>query len=209
MKDAMIQLPENIHSQYRPATSSEIRSWSFGTVTKVRNPNAATWKDNQGTLDDERIFGPLCGYHCACGKYQGRKYENMICDRCGVKITSRECRWKRFGHIDLLLQIPHPLEKAPAQLDAIPVLPAAFRESKEGEKLVPLYDDMVKYNSYFLRSSSVPPAISSQAVEKLTAAFEEITKVLIPMVCVAHEWNLQEASMLARGLALINRTEDT
>jgi hypothetical protein len=204
----MIQLPEEILRQYRPATTLEVHSWSFGAVKKVRNPNATTWMANQGTLDDERTFGPTGSYHCSCGKYQGMEFKGMICDKCGVKVTTPDCRRKRFAHIDLLLQIPHPLKKASA-MDAIPVLPAVYRESREGERLNHLYDDMVKYSSYFLRSSSVPAAVSSKAVDKLTSSFEEIARILAPIICVAHEWNLQEAPVLARGMALTNKLEAT
>jgi DNA-directed RNA polymerase subunit beta' len=63
-----------------------VRSWSFGALQSPREPGAQGWQQRRGTLDDQRILGPLRDFECACGKYQGPRYRGMICDRCGVKL---------------------------------------------------------------------------------------------------------------------------
>jgi hypothetical protein len=187
----MIQLPTAIVASYRPATNHEIRSWSFGQLTAPRRPAADNWRQQKGTLDDQAIFGPLRGFECACGKYQGQRHQGMICDRCGVKLTTQDQRRERFGHIDLASPIAHPFGGHEA-LSVIPVLPAAFTHSHAGDKLGVLYDRLVELN-----------ATDSQPHE--AAGVEQLFGLLGPLVVIAHEWNLQEAPTLARGLALERR----
>src|SRR5262249_39107896 len=88
----MTSLPPFLAARYRFATTHEIRSWSFGVVRSRRTPDTTDWREQRGTLDDRQIFGPLREFECACGKYRGQEYRGMICDRCGVKITSPAVR---------------------------------------------------------------------------------------------------------------------
>ncbi|HTU22091.1 MAG TPA: hypothetical protein VMG10_28890 [Gemmataceae bacterium] len=116
----------------------------------------------------------------------------MICDRCGVKLTTGTVRWQRFGHIDLPGPIIHPLGQREELLSAIPVLPAAFVESPRGEPLADLYDELVR-------------SVSSESLEELVGSFNRLLELLLPIVIVAHEWNLQEAEALTCGMALVPR----
>src|SRR4051794_17820030 len=83
----MLPLPSVLAARYWPATEREVHSRSFGLVMAPRNPAATTWEQRRGTLEDQAIFGPVEDFECACGKYRGPKYRDMICDRCGVKVT--------------------------------------------------------------------------------------------------------------------------
>jgi hypothetical protein len=140
----MLQLPANLSTQYRPATDREVHSWSFGALRSIRLPGATSWQQQIGTLDDQRIFGPRRDQECACGKYQGPKYRNMICDSCGVKVTSPDVRRQRFGHIDLPFSISHPLGEKADTLSVAPVLPATFIESSGGQPLALVYEDLAR-----------------------------------------------------------------
>src|SRR5262245_50013809 len=118
----MLRLPPALAALYRPATCLDVHGWSFGAVTAPRDPAASSWQARRRTLDDQAIFGPLRDFHCACGKYEGNRYRDMICDRCGVKLTTRQARRRRFGHLDLPGAVPHPLGVAGEQLSAVPIL---------------------------------------------------------------------------------------
>jgi hypothetical protein len=88
------------------ADPHEIRNWSFGEVKKPETINYRTYRPEPGGLFCERIFGPEKDWECACGKYRGLKHE-MICDRCGVKVTHSRVRRERMGHIELAAPVVH------------------------------------------------------------------------------------------------------
>src|ERR1700676_1851184 len=90
------------------ASPYDIRSWSFGEVKKPETINYRTYRPEKDGLFCERIFGPEIDWECACGKYRGKKYEGMVCDRCGVKVTHSRVRRKRMGHIELAAPVLHP-----------------------------------------------------------------------------------------------------
>jgi len=183
----LVVLPSTLASRYRPATTREIRSWSFGQVTARRQANAATWQEQLGTLDDQRIFGPLQVFACACDKYRGNQYKGMICDICGVKVTTPAVRCERFGHIEFANAVHHPLGDSTHQVQAFPVLPAAFLSSISGAKLAHSYETLAD-------------AAAREATEQIELV--ALVEILLPVVQVAHEWNLTESTLLARGLAL-------
>jgi len=89
------------------ASSEEILSWSYGEITKPETINYRTFKPEREGLFDERIFGPSKNYECYCGKYKGIRYKGVICDKCGVEITSSRVRRERMGHIKLATPIAH------------------------------------------------------------------------------------------------------
>lgn len=86
------------------ASPDKIRSWSYGEVKKPETINYRTLKPEKDGLFDERIFGPTKDYECACGKYKRIRYKGIVCDRCGVEVTSAKVRRERMGHIELLRQ---------------------------------------------------------------------------------------------------------
>jgi len=84
-----------------------MRSWSYGEVKKPETINYRTLKAEVDGLFDERIFGPIKDYECACGKYKRIHYKGIVCDRCGVEVTRSSVRRERMGHIELAAPVTH------------------------------------------------------------------------------------------------------
>jgi len=89
------------------ASPEIIIDWSFGEVLKPETINYRTFKPEKDGLFDERIFGPTKDYECYCGKYKRIRYKGIVCDRCGVEITTSAVRRERMGHIKLATPIAH------------------------------------------------------------------------------------------------------
>ena len=89
------------------ASPGKIREWSYGEVKKPETINYRTQKPERDGLFCEKIFGPTKDYECACGKYKRLRYKNVICDRCGVEVTSSKVRRERMGHIELAAPCSH------------------------------------------------------------------------------------------------------
>ncbi|MCE3232267.1 MAG: rpoC [Rickettsiaceae bacterium] len=89
------------------ASPEKIRSWSFGEVKKPETINYRTFKPERDGLFCARIFGPVKDYECLCGKYKRMKYRGIICEKCGVEVTTSKVRRERMGHIDLAAPVAH------------------------------------------------------------------------------------------------------
>ncbi len=89
------------------ASPSQIRSWSYGEVTKPETINYRTLKPEKDGLFCERIFGPTKDFDCGCGKYKRVRYKGIICDKCGVEVTRAKVRRERMGHVELASPVSH------------------------------------------------------------------------------------------------------
>ena len=89
------------------ASPDKIRSWSFGEVKKPETINYRTFKPERDGLFCARIFGPVKDYECLCGKYKRMKYRGVICEKCGVEVTTSKVRRERMGHIELAAPAAH------------------------------------------------------------------------------------------------------
>ena len=89
------------------ASPQQIRSWSYGEVTKPETINYRTLKPEQGGLFCERIFGPQKDWECHCGKYKRIRYKGKVCERCGVEVTKAKVRRERMGSIELAAPVSH------------------------------------------------------------------------------------------------------
>jgi len=89
------------------ASPDDIRSWSHGEVKKPETINYKTLKPERDGLFCERIFGPVKDYECHCGKYKKIRYKGVICNRCGVEVTTSKVRRERMGHIELAFPVAH------------------------------------------------------------------------------------------------------
>jgi DNA-directed RNA polymerase subunit beta' len=89
------------------ASADEIRSWSHGEVKKPETINYRTLKPEKDGLFCEKIFGPVKDWECACGKYKGIRFKGIVCERCGVEVTSAKVRRERMGHIELAAPVSH------------------------------------------------------------------------------------------------------
>ncbi|MFA6940349.1 MAG: DNA-directed RNA polymerase subunit beta' [Clostridiaceae bacterium] len=89
------------------ASPEQIREWSRGEVKKPETINYRTLKPEKDGLFCERIFGPIKDWECHCGKYKRIRYKGIVCDRCGVEVTTSKVRRERMGHIELAAPVSH------------------------------------------------------------------------------------------------------
>ena len=89
------------------ASPEQIRSWSYGEVTKPETINYRRLRPEKDGLFDEAIFGPTRDYQCYCGKYKSSRYKGIICEKCGVEVTKASVRRERMGHITLAAPVAH------------------------------------------------------------------------------------------------------
>ena len=52
------------------ASPEDVENWSYGKILKPETINYRTFKPERDGLMDERIFGPVKDYECACGKHK-------------------------------------------------------------------------------------------------------------------------------------------
>ncbi len=93
--------------QLRLASPEKILSWSSGEVKKPETINYRTLKPERDGLFCAKIFGPVKDYECLCGKYKKMRYKGVVCEKCGVEVTSSKVRRHRMGHIDLVSSVAH------------------------------------------------------------------------------------------------------
>ena len=89
------------------ASPETILKWSHGEVKKPETINYRTLKPEKDGLFCERIFGPMKDGECHCGKYKKNRYRGIVCDKCGVEVTSSKVRRTRMGHIELAAPVSH------------------------------------------------------------------------------------------------------
>jgi len=193
VNQSCMPVPTELDNTFRVASPADIKVWSFGVLTAPRH-YSATFHDNvKGTLHDQRIFGPTRDLTCACGKYAGHRFKGMVCDMCGVKVTQRSSRSRRFGHIEFATNVPHPLDPD-AMMSCFPVIPADFTQSNKGQPLLRLYDELIESNNDG----------KHEEVRSITTA---IVDLLTPVVLLLHNWSLNDdRDLLAHGIALETRS---
>ena len=89
------------------ASPEQIKTWSYGEVTKPETINYRTLRPEKEGLFCERIFGTTKDWECYCGKYKKIRYKGVICDRCGVEVARSKVRRERMGHIALAAPVAH------------------------------------------------------------------------------------------------------
>ena len=89
------------------ASPAQIKSWSYGEVTKPETINYRTLKPEKDGLFCEKIFGPTKDFECYCGKYKRVRYKGIVCDKCGVEVARSKVRRERMGHISLAAPVTH------------------------------------------------------------------------------------------------------
>jgi len=106
--DTINEKPKNFDQVRITVASPEtIRGWGRGEVKNPETINYRTFKPEKGGLFCERIFGPTRDMECSCGRYKRAKNKGMICDRCGVEVTSSRVRRERMGYIELAEPVTH------------------------------------------------------------------------------------------------------
>jgi hypothetical protein len=115
----------------------------------------------------------------------------MICDICGVKVTTSAARRERFGHIELASAVPHPFGSAGERLSVVPVMPTVFVQSAGGRPLADLYEELLQ------------PATTEFGGR--ATVVERLFTLLLPVATLALEWELAERITFIHGLALERR----
>lgn len=107
--------------QIRLASPEDIKSWSYGLVTKPETINYRTQKPEKDGLFCERIFGPTKDWECYCGKYKRVRFKGIVCDKCGVEVTLSRVRRERMAHIELSAPVAHVwfFKGAPSKLSLL------------------------------------------------------------------------------------------
>ena len=149
------------------ASADQIRSWSHGEVKKPETINYRTLKPEKDGLFCEKIFGPAKDWECSCGKYKGIRFKGIVCERCGVEVTSAKVRRERMGHIELAAPVSHIWYfKSPA---TFPLARLLDIKSKDLEKV--LY-----FASYIITSvdTEAREADADDLREELAADLEEL-----------------------------------
>ncbi|HHD80343.1 MAG TPA: DNA-directed RNA polymerase subunit beta', partial [Campylobacterales bacterium] len=91
----------------RVASPEKVLSWSYGEVKKPETINYRTLKPERDGLFCAKTFGPVRDYECLCGKYKKMRYKGVVCEKCGVEVTTSKVRRNRMGHIDLVAPVAH------------------------------------------------------------------------------------------------------
>lgn len=89
------------------SSKEQVRSLSYGEVLISETINYRTQRPERAGLFCEQIFGPRKNFECACGKYKRIRYKGIICERCGVEVTTSQVRRQRTGHIELASPVVH------------------------------------------------------------------------------------------------------
>ena len=89
------------------ASPEQIRSWSYGEITKPETINYRTLKPEKDGLFCEKIFGPTKDFECYCGKYKRVRYKGIVCDKCGVEVARSKVRRERMGNVELASPVSH------------------------------------------------------------------------------------------------------
>ena len=143
------------------ASMEEVAKWSHGVVDNPDTVNYRTGKPKQSGLFCESIFGPVKNFECSCGKYKGVRYKGIVCERCGVEVTSSRERRVRMGHVDL----------------ASPVVHVWYKNSPSGgiHQLLQLsaneIDKILTFVKYVV-VKEVDEAVKDQIKEKISTDFE-------------------------------------
>jgi hypothetical protein len=124
-------------------TPEQLRERSRGQVVEA------------GDLDCQKIFGPLCDYECACGKYRRMKHRGVVCEDCGVEVDSSTVRRRRFGHVELTQRCRHPLMPE-RMLDSVLVLPPGLRA---GTELDDRYRSLLEHNQQSAEQGRLQAAV--------------------------------------------------
>ncbi len=181
------------------ASPEAIRSWSHGEVLKPETINYRSQKPEMQGLYCEKIFGPSKDYECHCGKYKKIRFAGVVCEKCGVEVTSKEVRRERMGHIELASPCSHIwyLKGIPSRIGLIlDVSPKHLEEV-----------------TYYAAHICLNPGKSSLLAKREFINERNGREVFIPVVKEiqqnAAEWGLQEGSDdWARSEELIARMEN-
>ncbi len=123
------------------ASPEKIRGWSYGEVLKPETINYRRLRPEKDGLFCEAIFGPTRDYQCYCGKYKNKKYQGVVCDKCGVEVARAKVRRERMGHIERAAPVAHIwyTRRVPSILACCSISPA---QPGQSPVLCPIHRDL-------------------------------------------------------------------
>lgn len=178
------------HLSLRIASPDDIKSWSFGEVTKPETINYRTQRAEREGLFCEKIFGPEHDFQCSCGKYKGNQYQGIVCSNCSVEVTRSLVRRERMGHIELATPVAHfwYLKKVPSRVAILLGLPA--------QKV----QNVVYCSAYYIsevdesKRKKLQKEVKKEFDEKMQRSGQEETK---EMLNILYETRMNELDSLA------------
>ncbi len=166
------------------ASPEQILKWARGTeITKSETINYKSFKPEPGGLFCEAVFGPTKDYECYCGKYKKQKYQNRVCEKCGVEIIQSCVRRDRMSCIKLAYPCTHiwMSKELPNPSKISLLLGMSYKEVEQVvyfENYVVLKNDNAK--SKFYKKCEIIPIADAKLNEKARArimdALAEVAK---------------------------------
>jgi len=177
------------------ASPEKIRLWSHGEVKKAETINYRTLKPEPEGLFCERVFGPEKDYECHCGRYKRIRYKGVICERCGVEVTTSRVRRERMGHIELAAPVTHVwfLRGIPSRIALLLDVPLRVLEK------------VVYFASYIVTEPGKTPLVYKQPLtpdehEEMRKKYGDQFKALIGAEAVKELLMQIDLEKLAKGL---------
>ena len=153
------------------ASADQIRSWSKGEVKKPETINYRTLKPEKDGLFCEKIFGPSKDWECSCGKYKGIRFKGIVCERCGVEVTTAKVRRERMGHIELAAPVSHIWYfKSPVSFPMSRMLDIKSLDFMSSMRINGNETGLLKYQTWLTRAaSSMWPMLSRRTLAVVTS----------------------------------------
>jgi len=185
------------------ASPELIKEMSYGEVKRPETINYRTFRPEKDGLFCERIFGTTKDWECYCGKFKSMKYKGVICDRCGVQVTSFRVRRERTGHIELATPVSHIwyYRSVPSRIGLLLDLPiTALRAILYFEKYVVIDpgDTDLKFKQ-ILTEEEYYEAKERYGLGFQAGAGAEAIKTLLENLDLESEAKKLRASMLEKG----------
>jgi DNA-directed RNA polymerase subunit beta' len=189
-------MPENNFKDFEAlkiklASPEKILSWSHGEVLEPETINYRTFRTEKDGLFCEKIFGPVKDYECYCGKYKKIRFRGVVCDKCGVEVTTSKVRRERMGHIALSSPCAHVwffrgipslmatlLGISPRLLESVVYFAAFLVTEIDEEQKVQVLSELEE--ELATEVEKVKRETGAQ-IEKITAATEKKIKGLAPL----------------------------
>ena len=172
------------------ASVDDIAQWSHGAVDNPDTVNYRTWRPKQHWLFCETIFWPVKNYECSCGKYKWARYKGIVCERCGVEVTTSRVRRSRMWHVDL----------------ASPVVHAWYKSSPSGwiHQLLQLSSNEIDRILTFVKYA-VPEDVTEAQKKQLTEKLQETLDAKLAEIDELYKSEKEEAKDNAKKLKEVEK----
>lgn len=177
----------------RLASMENIEKWSCGVVDNPDTVNYRTGKPKQWGLFCESIFWPVKNYECSCGKYKGVRYKGIVCERCGVEVTTSRVRRSRMGHIELAVPVLHAWYKSSPSWGVNQLLGLSANE----------IDKILSFVKYILVQK-----VEKSFVKKITTSIKEDFDTRMKELDTLYKEELEKNKANAKGKDMQKKTKE-